>query len=393
MDGKKGSLATASERRDKGQQVNLHNEVVELLRTPSAIEGEGGAISEKQSRERGRMLQVRDQMAQLAAENGLKVPESIANSLLPTPNTMEHLPAREGEARERQLRRGGDGSVRKASGNLREDILDVLPTPTAQAAKHGSTPDHGSNTPLGANLWDLPHILPTPTTQDGKNNAGPSQFHRNTKPLNVEATLLGTPKTSAAHTPTPKQVEAGAPKKRLEDQIAILPTPDAYTSSRGGSQNPEKRRSGGHQVTLSDETEKGINWGRFEQAILRWEQTIGRQAPAPTKGDGKDGAHRLSSAFTEWMMGLPEGWITDVGLSRNDELKACGNGVVPQQAEMALRILLQGGVAQPLKTGTQLPTPTVADTYTDRMESTQQKEGSMHSVTLPQAVRMIPNEH
>jgi len=42
------------------------------------------------------------------------------------------------------------------------------------------------------------------------------------------------------------------------------------------------------------------------------------------------------------MMGLPEGWITDVGLSRNDELKACGNGVVPQQAELALRVLLEG---------------------------------------------------
>ncbi len=42
------------------------------------------------------------------------------------------------------------------------------------------------------------------------------------------------------------------------------------------------------------------------------------------------------------MMGLPQGWITDVGLKRNEELKACGNGVVPQQAELALRILLEG---------------------------------------------------
>jgi MoxR-like ATPase len=31
-----------------------------------------------------------------------------------------------------------------------------------------------------------------------------------------------------------------------------------------------------------------------------------------------------------------------VGLSRNEELKACGNGVVPQQAELALRMLLEG---------------------------------------------------
>jgi len=41
------------------------------------------------------------------------------------------------------------------------------------------------------------------------------------------------------------------------------------------------------------------------------------------------------------MMGLPEGWVTDIpGLSRNAQLKALGNGVVPQQAAMALRLLL-----------------------------------------------------
>jgi DNA (cytosine-5)-methyltransferase 1 len=84
------------------------------------------------------------------------------------------------------------------------------------------------------------------------------------------------------------------------------------------------------------------DWGKFEPAIRRWESILGRPAPAPTKPDGKDGAHRLSSEFTEWMMGVPAGWITGVGLSRNDELKACGNGVVPQQAELALRMLLEG---------------------------------------------------
>jgi DNA (cytosine-5)-methyltransferase 1 len=33
------------------------------------------------------------------------------------------------------------------------------------------------------------------------------------------------------------------------------------------------------------------------------------------------------------------------------------------------------------------PTPTCSDIYTGNLKSTQQKEGSMHSVTLPQAVR------
>jgi DNA (cytosine-5)-methyltransferase 1 len=40
-------------------------------------------------------------------------------------------------------------------------------------------------------------------------------------------------------------------------------------------------------------------------------------------------------------MGLPAGWVTDVpGLTRNEQLKALGNGVVPQQCAAALRLLL-----------------------------------------------------
>ena len=46
-------------------------------------------------------------------------------------------------------------------------------------------------------------------------------------------------------------------------------------------------------------------------------------------------------------MGLPEGHVTDTpGLSRTQQLKALGNGVVPQQAEAALRLLLARAPAQ-----------------------------------------------
>lgn len=50
---------------------------------------------------------------------------------------------------------------------------------------------------------------------------------------------------------------------------------------------------------------------------------------------------RLSPRFTEWMMGLPAGWITGVpGITLNDQLKASGNGVVPQQGSHALVLML-----------------------------------------------------
>ena len=66
--------------------------------------------------------------------------------------------------------------------------------------------------------------------------------------------------------------------------------------------------------------------------------TLGVMATA-TASSGTD--QQLSPAFTEWMMGLPAGWITDVpGITRTEALKACGNGVVPAQAAAALRFML-----------------------------------------------------
>jgi len=185
-----------------------------MLRTPSAIEGEGGAIREDVARAKGRMLQVRDQMAQLAQENGLKVPASIQNLPTPTVNDM------------------GRGKTVEAWDEWTEKMK----------SKHGNGNGHGPS-------------------------------------LDIE------------------------------------------------------------MLRLSD-TPKETNWGKFEPAIRRWEKILGRAAPAPTNPDGRDGTHRLSSKLTEWMMGLPDGWITDCGLTRNEELKAAGNGVVPQQATLALKVLL-----------------------------------------------------
>jgi DNA (cytosine-5)-methyltransferase 1 len=79
-------------------------------------------------------------------------------------------------------------------------------------------------------------------------------------------------------------------------------------------------------------------WGPYEPAVRRWER-VTRPAPAPTE-QGRTGP-RLSPRFVEWLMGLPAGWVTDVpGLTRNEQLKALGNGVVPQQAAEVLRLLL-----------------------------------------------------
>ena len=47
---------------------------------------------------------------------------------------------------------------------------------------------------------------------------------------------------------------------------------------------------------------------------------------------------QLNARLVEWMMGLPEGWVTDL-IPNRPALKVLGNGVVPHQAAHALRML------------------------------------------------------
>lgn len=91
----------------------------------------------------------------------------------------------------------------------------------------------------------------------------------------------------------------------------------------------------------SGEVSEG-DWGVYQTAIDRWEEVTGRKAPAATVNDGRDGNARYSTKFAEWLMGLPPGFVTDAGITRREAFTCIGNGVVPQQAELALTILLDG---------------------------------------------------
>jgi hypothetical protein len=125
----------------------------------------------------------------------------------------------------------------------------------------------------------------------------------------------------------------------------LLPTPQAR--DHHGAQLPEQRRAGGHQVNLNDvarglaENWQRDGWGRYEPAIRRWEAVTGRAAPFPAQR-GRSGRVRISAEFTEWCQGLPAGWVAGIpGLPYAAQIRALGNGVVPAQADAALRLLIQ----------------------------------------------------
>jgi hypothetical protein len=193
---------------------------------------------------------------------------------------------------------------------ISDSEFSLLRTPAASEAERGHQPEDKARSRGGqVTLSGQMNYLPTTRAQHGEDRNNKIYARPANQPQNLENAL-------AYLLPT---------RNTMDD----LPARDESKSdcSKGGFSNVR-------------ETVMRPNFDRFEPVVKRWEEVTGMKAPNPTKPDGRDGAQRLSSAFTEWMMGLPKGWVTGHGLSRKDELKACGNGVVPQQAALALSMLL-----------------------------------------------------
>lgn len=198
--------------------------------------------------------------------------------------------------------------------------LTLLPTPTASEAEHGGPGRmYGDGIPtLGAVAAQL---LPTPDASNANDGEGLETWlarRERVKAKGINGNGMGMPLAIAA--------------------LTLLPTPQVADATGGHA-----TRSGARSDELllpgvaREVHDNGTDWGKYTEAVRRWE-FLTRPAPAPTRPDGKNGRHRLSPLLPEWMMGYPAGWVTDI-IAREPAIKACGNGVVPQQAFYALSIL------------------------------------------------------
>ena len=151
-------------------------------------------------------------------------------------------------------------------------------------------------------------------------------------------------------TPTTEPATGNGHARNLGHEVQLLPTPAAGNFNDGEDPDQwEARRQrvkaatgngNGMGTPLGIAVQQHDRWGRYAAAIARHERMLGRPAPPPTE-PGRHGRPRLSPRFEEWMMCLPAGWVTDVpNLTRNEQLRLLGNGVVPPQAIAALRWLL-----------------------------------------------------
>lgn len=233
-------------------------------------------------------------------------------------------------------------TVQRLSGSGR-----LLPTPDAYAADRGGS-QHPDKRAAGGHtiaLGDVAEhvLLPTPRATDGT-KGGPNQRGSSGDlmlPSAVNpARLLPTPRASD---PANESSHSSAGfRPQLGETARLLPTPVGTDSEASGrvTTTTGVMHSG---TSLTDATVRQPSaWGEYGPAIDRWAEVIGRPAPPPT-APGPKGNPRLSPLFVEWLMGLPEGHVTDpeIGIGRNAQLKALGNGVVPLQGATALANLLK----------------------------------------------------
>ncbi len=107
----------------------------------------------------------------------------------------------------------------------------------------------GATQDSGYSSSDDAALLPTVTVQDAANTGGPSQFDRNTPPLNT--------------------------------RVLMMPTPSANIGDNCGEQHPEKRRAGNHQPTIQDVA---------EHLLL----------PTPKASDGEKGGPNQRGSSGDW---------------------------------------------------------------------------------------------
>ena len=141
--------------------------------------------------------------------------------------------------------------------------------------------------------------------------------------------------------PSGERLERYWPQRTQEEHAVIGSGPALLPQATGsGSNGAGQHGDGGLDlrttVQLLPTPKAGdADFGPYSAAIQRWEQVLGRKAPLPTE-PSRSGKPQLSPRFVEFLMGLPAGWVTDVPISRTGQLRALGNGVVPQQAAYAL---------------------------------------------------------
>ena len=184
-------------------------------------------------------------------------------------------------------------------------------------------------------------LLPTVTTQDAANNGGPSQFERNTPPLNTRVLMLGTPTAALAGGVQTLEVQVGGRQKfktlptptvsdtngpgihgdggaGLEDN-SLTPADTGSAALGGHSGEPSAEEAGPHGCdgSCDSDGERAAGDGRTvtaDDSGAAWRGSESEHLSAPT-GSASESGKRTGITPDAKGFGRREGWTDQRGSS------------------------------------------------------------------------------
>lgn len=227
-------------------------------------------------------------------------------------------------------------------------------TGNLRRSNKAGTADYGMGLAFTARMWQTPgtdsfrsrggdrkdemgldqqaRFWATPTVQDGKNTAGPSQYERNSHPLNVQSVMWATPR--AEHDGGRHRGTADTLHSQVKSQ---WPTPQAADSERKSETmmrgNPTLL--GACRLWPSPNASNGTGAGSHGTGGDNLQTAVSTHPPATTTPDGPTSSpptRRLNPRFAEMLMGWPPGWthpLTPLGTSACEPLAMAWSRLQP----------------------------------------------------------------
>lgn len=178
--------------------------------------------------------------------------------------------------------------------HISETDCGLWPTPRAGKLSPQSREDFTPNLPFRAMNW------PTPTVQDGENSQGQSQEGSSSPPLNADVRLWPTMRSGDGATAnflrSPEKIKNGDDRSRIEDAVALWPTPRAEEASHSGRQTDS-----GHQAQLTTEAN---GFPAFRPTETTSEVGLLLQVWTPPS------CPVLNEKFCGWLMNYPPHWCS-----------------------------------------------------------------------------------
>ncbi len=234
-----------------------------------------------------------------------------------------------------------------------ENVRGLLSASATRATPEGdsrATPESATLRDLEPSFWGVADDAARPLRAAGAVLGDLADIGYDAQWVGLPASTVGAPHPRfrvfiLAHAPVPHPARLGRSERRGE------PGSGESTSRHNRTLASDHRHHierpdwlGGMEARARDivvaDRRHTRRWGRYADAIARWEHITGREAPAPTILNDTP-RPKPAPEFVEWLMGLPPGWVTatSLELSPNQRLTALGNGVLPLQARSAIDML------------------------------------------------------